>query len=94
MLTLAVISYISQFSALGNTPAVSLTRSIPHGVDADILPLGCGDVYNVLYTAYTDLGLRKFWSLFESHTVCYPLERHSLSTRPCYKTQRCNRIRH
>ncbi|KAI3318107.1 hypothetical protein HD806DRAFT_324747 [Xylariaceae sp. AK1471] len=57
MLTPAVISYISQFYALGNTPAVSLTRALPHGVDADILLLGCGDVRNVLYTAYTDLGL-------------------------------------
>ncbi|KAI1821154.1 hypothetical protein F4861DRAFT_482569 [Xylaria intraflava] len=57
MLTPASIPYISFIDAFSHTPAVSITRSLPHGVNADILLLGCGDVRNILYTAYTDLGL-------------------------------------
>ncbi|KAI1493812.1 MYND finger [Biscogniauxia mediterranea] len=52
----AAVPYISQFYPLGNTPAVSLTRALPQGSDADILLLGCGDVRNILYTAYTERG--------------------------------------
>ncbi|KAI1640756.1 MYND finger [Biscogniauxia mediterranea] len=52
----AVVPYISQFYPLGDTPAVSLTRGLPQGSDADILLLGCGDVRNILYTAYTERG--------------------------------------
>ncbi|KAI0886802.1 uncharacterized protein GGS22DRAFT_117733 [Annulohypoxylon maeteangense] len=50
------IPYITHFYALGNTPAVSLTRGFPQGVDADILLLGCGDVRNILFTLYTEQG--------------------------------------
>ncbi|KFA66897.1 hypothetical protein S40285_02310 [Stachybotrys chlorohalonatus IBT 40285] len=46
------------FYALGNTPAVDLTRYLPHGQDAAaILSLGCGDVRNILFTSYNQRGL-------------------------------------
>ncbi|KAK8125801.1 uncharacterized protein PG998_001560 [Apiospora kogelbergensis] len=54
-----VASYISQFYPIGNTPAVCLTRGLPQGVDADILLLGSGDLRNILYTAYANVGLRR-----------------------------------
>lgn len=38
-------------------PAVSLTEDLPKGIDADILLLGCGDVRNILYTAFVERGL-------------------------------------
>lgn len=44
--------------AAGNTPATSLTRSVPHGEDASLLSLGCGDLRNILYTAYVEKNLR------------------------------------
>lgn len=56
MFTPSSIPYITQFYPLGNTPAVSLTRGLPQGVDADILLLGCGDVRNILFTAYSERG--------------------------------------
>ncbi|KAI0595144.1 MYND finger [Biscogniauxia sp. FL1348] len=56
MFTPAVVPYISQFCPLGHTPAVSLTRGLPQGSPADILLLECGDVRNILYTAYTERG--------------------------------------
>ncbi|KAL7781403.1 hypothetical protein V8C43DRAFT_298404 [Trichoderma afarasin] len=43
--------------AIGNTPATNLARSIPHGQDASLLSLGCGDLRNVLYTSYVQQGL-------------------------------------
>ncbi|KAF3482025.1 uncharacterized protein GIQ15_04784 [Arthroderma uncinatum] len=46
----------SFFYPTGNTPAVCLTRSLPPGQDVSLLLLGCGDVRNVLFTAYADLG--------------------------------------
>ncbi|KAK9418281.1 hypothetical protein SUNI508_08242 [Seiridium unicorne] len=49
----AIANYITQFYALGNTPAVDLTRGIPHGEDADILLLGCGDARNILLTTHS-----------------------------------------
>lgn len=58
MLTPAVASRVSQFYAVGNTPAVSLTRDIPQGKDASVLLLGCGDVRNILYTTHVNSGLR------------------------------------
>ncbi|KAK5995703.1 hypothetical protein PT974_04120 [Cladobotryum mycophilum] len=57
MLTPTVANRFSWFYAAGNTPAVSLTRSIPHGQNADILSLGCGDLRNILYTSYVENGL-------------------------------------
>ncbi|XP_044717256.1 MYND finger domain-containing protein [Hirsutella rhossiliensis] len=57
MLTPTVANRLSWLYAVGNTPATSLTRSIPHGQDADILTLGCGDLRNVLFTAYVERGL-------------------------------------
>ncbi|KAJ4415739.1 hypothetical protein N0V82_007169 [Gnomoniopsis sp. IMI 355080] len=56
MLTPTVLSATTPFYAVGNTPAVSFTRCIPQGVHADILLLGCGDVRNILYTAYSEKG--------------------------------------
>ncbi|KAI1413398.1 hypothetical protein F5Y13DRAFT_198693 [Hypoxylon sp. FL1857] len=57
MFTPSTIPCITLFYPLGNTPAVSLTRGLPQGVDADILLLGCGDVRNILFTAYSERGL-------------------------------------
>lgn len=51
---------VNPFYAVGNTPAVSLTRCLPQDVDASILLLGCGDVRHILYTAYTEKGLREY----------------------------------
>lgn len=60
MLTPSLIAPIKPLYAIGNTPAVSLTRCLPQGVDADILLLGCGDVRHILYTAYAEQGFREF----------------------------------
>ncbi|KAL7932487.1 hypothetical protein V8C35DRAFT_307229 [Trichoderma chlorosporum] len=43
--------------AIGNTPATNLAQSVPHGEDASLLSLGCGDLRNVLYTSYVQHGL-------------------------------------
>ncbi|OJJ43054.1 hypothetical protein ASPZODRAFT_19755 [Penicilliopsis zonata CBS 506.65] len=48
----AVLSRLSFFYPVGNTPAVNLTQHIPSTKKADLLLLGCGDVRNVLFTAY------------------------------------------
>lgn len=50
--------------AIGNTPATNLARSIPHGQDASLLSLGCGDLRNVLYTSYVQQGLRELKHYF------------------------------
>ena len=54
MIRNTVVNTISYFYPLGNTPAVSLTQDLPHGKDADILLLGCGDARNVLFTCFAD----------------------------------------
>ncbi|KAK3317665.1 MYND finger [Cercophora scortea] len=59
MLTPSPQAVIRPFYAVGNTPATSLTRCIPQGVDADILTLGCGDVRHILYTSYAEQGFPK-----------------------------------
>lgn len=56
MLTPSLLNAVLPLYAVGNTPAVSLTRCLPQGVDADILLLGCGDVRHILYTAYAETG--------------------------------------
>ncbi|KAM5352042.1 hypothetical protein ACJ41O_004765 [Fusarium nematophilum] len=56
MLTPTVANKIGFLYAAGNTPATSLTRCIPQGQDAAILSLGCGDLRNILYTAYIEKG--------------------------------------
>ncbi|ROW03721.1 hypothetical protein VMCG_05334 [Cytospora schulzeri] len=56
MLTPSLLNVVLPLYAVGNTPAVSLTRCLPQGVDADILLLGCGDVRHILYTAYAEKG--------------------------------------
>ncbi|KAI1849675.1 hypothetical protein JX266_004624 [Neoarthrinium moseri] len=65
----AVANYLTQFYALGNTPAVDLARELPHGVDADCLLLGCGDVRNILFTAYSRQGLPRNVFLFSLVTA-------------------------
>ena len=47
------------FYAIGNTPAACLTSELPPEQSADILLLGCGDVRNILYTTYADIGARE-----------------------------------
>ncbi|EFY89272.1 MYND finger family protein [Metarhizium acridum CQMa 102] len=59
MLTPTVANRLSFLYAIGNTPATSLTRSVPIGKDVDILSLGCGDVRNILFTSYVERGLAK-----------------------------------
>jgi hypothetical protein len=54
MLHPVAVNIISFFYRLGNTPAVCLTQDLPPEEGADILLLGCGDVRNVLFTAYSD----------------------------------------
>lgn len=50
------------FYPVGNTPAVCLTQSLPREQDAALLLLGCGDIRNILFTAYSGAGAGK----------CYP----------------------
>ncbi|KAF6822380.1 mynd finger family protein [Colletotrichum plurivorum] len=57
MLTPTVVNSFSNFYAVGNTPAVNVARALPHGIDANLLLVGCGDVRNILYTAYNEAGL-------------------------------------
>ncbi|QLI68588.1 uncharacterized protein G6M90_00g043450 [Metarhizium brunneum] len=59
MLTPTVANRLSFLYAIGNTPATSLTRSVPIGKDVDVLSLGCGDVRNILFTSYVERGLAK-----------------------------------
>lgn len=63
MLTSTVLRAVRPFFAVGSAPAVSLTQSVPQGVDADILLLGSGDVRDILYTAYYEKGFREFSAL-------------------------------
>lgn len=63
MLTPTVLRPITPFHAVGSRPAVTLTQSVPQGIDADILLLGCGDVRNLLCTAYHEKGLSEFSAL-------------------------------
>jgi hypothetical protein len=55
---------------VGNTPAVSLTRSLPQGLDADILLLGSTDVRHILYTAYSEQGFRRLHLPVALRQVC------------------------
>lgn len=59
MLTPTVANSISYFYAVGNTPAVNVARNLPPGNDANLLLVGCGDVRNILHTAYNEAGLRE-----------------------------------
>ncbi|KAI0403950.1 hypothetical protein F4802DRAFT_616112 [Xylaria palmicola] len=54
MLTPAFIDISTFFYPIGNTPAVSLTQTIPPTETADVLLLGCGDVRNILFTTHLD----------------------------------------
>ena len=48
------INLVNFFYPIGNTPAVCLTQDLPRETPARILLLGCGDVRNILFTAYCD----------------------------------------
>jgi len=67
MLTPTIANRLSWLYAVGNTPATNLARSVPHGEDADILTLGCGDLRNILYTAYVEKGLGMVDLLLTDH---------------------------
>jgi len=54
MLHPVAVNIVSYFYPLGNTPAVCLTQDLPPEEVADILLLGCGDVRNILFTAYSN----------------------------------------
>ncbi|KAI1112517.1 hypothetical protein F5Y14DRAFT_421401 [Nemania sp. NC0429] len=54
MLTPAVVNVNPVFFPLGNTPAASLTQTIPPGEPVDVLLLGCGDVRHILFTGHVD----------------------------------------
>jgi hypothetical protein len=51
------IAQAPYFYAAGNTPAVCLTQSLPPETDANLLLLGCGDIRNILFTAYSGAGI-------------------------------------
>ncbi|OTA06052.1 hypothetical protein A9Z42_0067860 [Trichoderma parareesei] len=57
MLTPTVLHRFRWFHAFGNAPAINLARSIPHGQDASVLSLGCGDLSSILYTSHVQQGL-------------------------------------
>ncbi|KAF1967994.1 hypothetical protein BU23DRAFT_602460 [Bimuria novae-zelandiae CBS 107.79] len=44
------------FYPVGNTPPVCLTQNLPPDRDAAVLLLGCGDIRNILFTAYAGAG--------------------------------------
>lgn len=66
MLTPTVLKPLHPFHALGSRSAVTLTQSVPQGVDADILLIGSGDVRHLLYTAYHEEGLREYYAPFHT----------------------------
>jgi hypothetical protein len=54
MLTTVVVNILSFFYPIGNMPAVCLTQDLLPEQDTDILLLGYRDIYNILFTAYSD----------------------------------------
>ncbi|KAI0096587.1 hypothetical protein GGR51DRAFT_543152 [Nemania sp. FL0031] len=54
MLTPVPVNALTFFYPVGNTPAVSLTQSLPPDSPAYILLLGCGDARNILFTRHID----------------------------------------
>ncbi|KAK0729492.1 hypothetical protein B0H67DRAFT_595921 [Lasiosphaeris hirsuta] len=54
MLTPTLQAAIRPFRPFGNTPAISLTRDLPQGVDADVLLFECEDVRHILYTCHAE----------------------------------------
>lgn len=59
MLRPTVISPITYFYPLGNTPAANLTQDLPPEIhDAKLMLAGCGDARNVLFTIYNETGRR------------------------------------
>jgi hypothetical protein len=72
MLTPTVLHRFRWFHAFGNAPAINLARSIPHGQDASVLSLGCGDLSSILYTSYVQQGLREF--PLSLHGKCAPAD--------------------
>ena len=84
----AWINIISFFYPLGNTLATCLTQNVPPEDDALILSLGCGDVRNILYTAYADHGIgmtkhEKLPTRFSDYRRFPALRLHLLRRRVC-----------
>ena len=59
-LTPTYINLISFFYPFGNTPAVDLTQELLPESSAEVLLLGCGDVRNILFTAYSNNSTQRF----------------------------------
>lgn len=59
MITPTIVYKLLQFYAIGNTPPASHVRTHPQGEDAAVLCLGSGDARHILFTAYTEQGLRE-----------------------------------
>jgi len=58
MLTPTLALLDNDFSPLDDTSAVSLTRAVPHGQNADILVLGGSSAHDTLFTAFMETNLR------------------------------------
>jgi hypothetical protein len=43
-----------------DTPAVCLTQNVPPEKDANLLLLGCGDIRNILFIAYSGAGISQY----------------------------------
>ncbi len=54
MLTPAYANTWVYHTPVGKTPAVCLTQALPPETKGKILLLGCGDLRNILFTAYCD----------------------------------------
>ncbi|KAI1269709.1 hypothetical protein F5Y18DRAFT_422660 [Xylariaceae sp. FL1019] len=54
MLTTTHVDHRPMWTPLGTRPAVDLAQSMPPGMPADILMLGCGDVRNLLFTIHNN----------------------------------------
>lgn len=58
------------FNPLGTSSAISLTQDLSPEQPADVLMLGCGDVYNVLFTIATDTNVQPGTLLRDSRVSC------------------------
>jgi len=60
MATPVIVDILTYFYPVGNTSAVHLTRNLPPEQTARILLLGCGDIRNIVFTAYMDQDCGKY----------------------------------
>ena len=77
MITPSVVDLVTFFYPIGNTPAVCLTQDLPCNEDARLLLLGCGDVRNILFTAYFDAAYSKS-SCYFSWLLAYCCQNHDI----------------